>query len=621
MKKIASFFICASIIFGSCFFCDQKAFAGSVISLYINNARIENPNVPPVIRESRTLVPARDVFEQIGAVVGWDGDTARVFIDYKNTSIILQINSAVALVNGEERIMDVPPLIINDRTMIPLRFPAEALGFIVDWDPDEPAVYISEPKLNISDHEIIPLPPETIVSVPHEETRIISVTPHDGGMYRIQADSEITGVFHFLLPDNRLVIDIENSKNFLDPPFALHPDLPVLAVRASQFTFEPPVTRVVFEIKSGAEYSVALSADRKILTVNFNPGIIPVEPMDEPDIPQDEPDGEPKISPVPTTEPVQEPLLTEPDEDEPDGKETAADGRLAVTFDRPARAIKIPKHPDHPFSVDDIHHNDMYNNLQYVLTLPLSLSEYVTYGEIPVRDLNLKGAFVSENTSGLTRITINSARVMAFELYEDDLSVYIRAVVPREKYAKIVVIDPGHGGADPGSIARGLIEKNLNLAVSQKLMQLLDADPNIKAYATRSTDVAVGRPQRSEFANSVGDLFISIHHNSVERNTATIRGIETFYYDTETVAFTGKMLAEQLQKRLLDELKANDRRIASVPYDVLKDTHIPAALCEIGFMSHPEESLLLTDEDYQWRAALAIYRGILDAFNAYTPKR
>jgi N-acetylmuramoyl-L-alanine amidase len=110
--------------------------------IHINDILVKTGDMPAIILDSRTLVPVREIFESeaIGATVEWNAEFEEVYIKYEDQSVILQINSAVAQVNGKEVSLDVPAKLIRDtdknisKTMIPLRFVAEQLGYTVKWD-------------------------------------------------------------------------------------------------------------------------------------------------------------------------------------------------------------------------------------------------------------------------------------------------------------------------------------------------------------------------------------------------------------------------------------------------------------------------------------------------------
>ena len=103
---------------------------------------IDAQGTAPVIVNDRTLLPVRAVVEAIGGKVGWKSDTEEVTLSYGGEEIILVIGSLTAKLNGEETLLDVAPVIMNDRTMLPIRFIAESFGFTVDWDGETEKVTI-----------------------------------------------------------------------------------------------------------------------------------------------------------------------------------------------------------------------------------------------------------------------------------------------------------------------------------------------------------------------------------------------------------------------------------------------------------------------------------------------
>ncbi len=105
-----------------------------IVTVVVNGETIQFPDQDPVIIDERTLVPARGVFEALGAVVDWVGETGEVLVNTDKSSVVLTLNKQDYIVNGETKTLDVPAQLMNDRTMIPLRAVGEALGCSVEWD-------------------------------------------------------------------------------------------------------------------------------------------------------------------------------------------------------------------------------------------------------------------------------------------------------------------------------------------------------------------------------------------------------------------------------------------------------------------------------------------------------
>jgi len=170
----------------------------------------------------------------------------------------------------------------------------------------------------------------------------------------------------------------------------------------------------------------------------------------------------------------------------------------------------------------------------------------------------------------------------------------------------IIVLDPGHGGRDPGAVCRDIYEKDLNLKIAAKLYILLK-NQGITVKMTRTDDRYLLLSDRVILANKLkADIFISIHCNASGSSKA--KGIETLYYPGST---KGEALAEKIQFHLIDKLKRIDRGIKSrSDLFVLKYTSMPAVLIECGFLSNKEELKLLTDCNYIDNIAAAILGGI-----------
>ena len=114
---------------------------------------IDEQGTAPVIVNDRTLLPVRAVVEQMGGTVGWNGETEEVTLTYGEDEIKLTIDSTEALLNGEVQALDAAPTVMNERTMLPIRFIAEGFEFDVEWNESEQSVTITKSK----QHSKIPL--------------------------------------------------------------------------------------------------------------------------------------------------------------------------------------------------------------------------------------------------------------------------------------------------------------------------------------------------------------------------------------------------------------------------------------------------------------------------------
>ena len=120
------------------------AMAKNDISVVLDGKTISF-DVPPQIINERTLVPVRAIFEALGAVVDWDGSTQTVNSSKNSVKISMKIGDATMYVNGRAIALDSPPCVIDDRTLVPVRAIAESFGINVEWDGATSSVYLTDP--------------------------------------------------------------------------------------------------------------------------------------------------------------------------------------------------------------------------------------------------------------------------------------------------------------------------------------------------------------------------------------------------------------------------------------------------------------------------------------------
>ena len=176
-----------------------------------------------------------------------------------------------------------------------------------------------------------------------------------------------------------------------------------------------------------------------------------------------------------------------------------------------------------------------------------------------------------------------------------------------------VVLDAGHGGADPGKVgANGALEKEINLQIAKKIKELLEQQ-GVNVIMTREDDQMqeskmADMKKRVAIMNEIApELVVSIHQNSY--SDARVRGAQVFYYKGSK---DGKLAAECMQETLQSIDPENTREIKeNDTFYLLKKTKSPTIIVECGFLSHPDECEKLTDEVYQKEMAKAICEGII----------
>jgi N-acetylmuramoyl-L-alanine amidase len=170
----------------------------------------------------------------------------------------------------------------------------------------------------------------------------------------------------------------------------------------------------------------------------------------------------------------------------------------------------------------------------------------------------------------------------------------------------LVMVDPGHGGKDPGAIGLGgLREVDVILPIAQQVASLLEQQ-GIQAVMTRTSDYFVDLAPRVVMAERMNaDLFVSIHANSIGPNRPDISGLETYYYSN------GQRLAQTIHSSILQNLDIKDRGIRRARFYVIRKTSMPSVLVEVGFVTGREDAAKLSTPAYRSQMAQAIARGIL----------
>ena len=200
----------------------------------------------------------------------------------------------------------------------------------------------------------------------------------------------------------------------------------------------------------------------------------------------------------------------------------------------------------------------------------------------------------------------------------------IDVAAPNELYDKIIVLDAGHGGDDPGASQGIYFEKNLNFLILNSYVKELFKDSDIKVYFTRETDTFITLKDRAKFASKVGaDLFISLHMNSF--TSASAQGTEVFYSASNNKTVPSGLRSYLLAKKLVDNISTSistrNRGATSSSFYVVKNNSVPAVLIELGFMTNTSDLNKITNTTYQKKAADAIYKSVVEIFEAYPTGR
>ncbi|MGG4440675.1 N-acetylmuramoyl-L-alanine amidase family protein [Brevibacillus fortis] len=508
-----------------------------------------NAEVPPVIKNGRTLVPVRVIAEGLGAKVDWNDATRTAVITKGTQRLSLTLESRTAVLNGNQVKLDTPPVISQKRMLLPLRFVGESLGVTVGWDNSTRTVIANEtPQVKLNGKA--PTQPIKLYQV--EDTMYASA----------QAVAEQVGQkgFAWKRPERGMTID----------------DQLVLPLRQLE-----------------DELGGSFAWDKKNNQVE----------IDRLNILKDVSEDGDRVR-IKTTVPVipQSFVMTGPHRIVLDLPQTALDDDLIEDLKRQEEKNDSVGESEETASADDEDQDtdsdsDEQNQAERAEEEPL------------IANLRYSQYSASPDT---VRVVIELNQKSAYELAYTEDGIEVKLTPKPKKTGYLIVVDAGHGGKDPGtSSAADKREKDFTLAVANKVVALLKQYPEFQVVPVRTTDVFYELSERVAIANDLeADLFLSIHANSFPKPTAA--GTETFYYNENS-----KVFAQVVHKHLQGATQFPDRGVKSSGFYVIKNTKMPAALTETGFLSNPQESAQLMNPAFQDKIAKAMVAAIREYYESY----
>ena len=779
------------------------------VTIEINGETMKIEDMPPVILEDRTLVPARAVFETMGAEVAWNADTKEVYIKKQSDVVILKIDDEIGIKNGIAFKMDVPAKIVNDRTMIPVRAVSEAFGWEVGWDNKTRRVSIEEPAeivepdtndentnmdtdTNIENEDTSNHPdintdenhnenpdtntnennntnigsnsngnnstnttpdtntnnntnvdsntngnnntnttpdtntnnntnigsntngnnntsttPDTNTNnntnvgsnsngnnstnttqtnnntntgndtgiVPTENIKVTNITVpanmNAPQIFTISASSQIQKYQNVYVDDKRIVLDIYYAEKSLSNDNLTVTTSPfVSAIRSAQHDMEGIiVTRVVLDLKAPIKYQLLQSDDKKSLTVSFQESVVQsltkttngtvdtititgsaplatnISELYSPKrLVIDIPYATSNLEPNPSAEGLSQVLAIRTSMYEEktarvvlEMKDTAeynmvqSGNQLIITvqkstlenlsYDDSKKALVLKK--QNTFDINGVIHTDNYLNHQYQLALPGDFTSVYGYGTMKLPYDGVENVTVA-NVAGKTVFSFSESKIRAFTVTEDTNNYYINIKNPKEVYPKVVLLDAGHGGNDPGTSGNGLNEKDITLSIVNKAYALLQNTDKVKVYLTRNDDSRPENRHRANTANDMADVLISIHMNSASPNP-TPNGTEVLFITHSNDVqgrLTSQVVATVLLQKTVNALSTNNR---GLKYDtqhqknliLLNSTVVPSVIVETLFLSNPGDALKIANPANHDKMAQAIYDAILELANNY----
>lgn len=261
--------------------------------------------------------------------------------------------------------------------------------------------------------------------------------------------------------------------------------------------------------------------------------------------------------------------------------------------------------------------NDLVHKTIYVRFAGYS-EDYAKKYSVRGSSDNITGlSYYREGENGILEISLDRSCEMSYSYEAGHLCM--KLIDPHDIYDKIVVIDAGHGGTQPGAVKRNIIEKDINLAIVQALKEIVDAesDESIGVYYTRLDDSHVELADRADLANNLeADLFISIHNNASHSGRFNDENGTLVMYSPKE----GDMHnSEHLSRICLENVceAAGSKNLGLLSADniyIIRSSKVPVALIEVGYMTNHEELDKLITPEYQKRVAQGVYNAIKEAF-------
>ena len=518
-----------------------RAQPGGPVRLFVAGKALST-DPQPYLDGQTLMAPLRECAEALGAKVSYNPKSGRVAIRAADGRLLTLRVKDRNLFMGERRVaLERPVVLVNEKCVAPAEAVLEGLGARVVWDP-QGGILAAYPRLK----DIIVRGDQRGLSL-----ELVTAAPVDFAA-------------HTLTDPERIYVDL---------PWAAFPEgrgegerpvgvAGVQRVRWGAPDLEAPTVRVVLDLagRAGYEWAVAddkchallflgeVDGDEPVLQ-RFRPALLAVETQQR---------GQGVVDVVA--------LLSAP-----------AEYQYDVLRNPPRVVVDLPE-----------------------AVLQSQQSEAAGDGRI-VSAVRLGQVGQEE----YARIVLDMANLMAFtvEAAEDPPRLAVR-FAPARLADKVIVVDPGHGGKDPGARGKLVREKDLNLDVALRL-DAICKEHGLSPVFTRAEDVFLDLYDRPRLASArQADIFLSIHNNAWVRPNGA-QGTETYYWRDKD-----KCLATVVHERLVAFLGRKDNGVRRGNFAVLRESPMPAALCEIAYVNHDEDEKLLVQPEFRQRAAQAIFEAL-----------
>lgn len=574
----------------------QVSYIGAAGKVTVDGKKVNVSNLPVLLFKGTAMLRAYNVFSQaMGVDYSYHEKTGKIIFKKGSLTLQMQENSTTAYLNGRRLDCGVAPVMVTNQEnsvtslLVPGRFVAESLGYHYEWNS-------STKTSQITTTDQVGIDKEQMGQIEYsfafykewqtefeEESNIETSSPanylleidrgiNDNGAY-LCFQGLYPSISYELSKENDLSLiyftNISNSFEEVQLPEKLLKDY---FDYAEMYKLENGDIR--FAYKPANEQSVTLIENLNKLYLYFN---------------YYEKEGEQKQEEERKLEELQNISILLPEEI--------------------------------PFS--DVVSEDRYWEKKIVFAIPGEYKDY--YQENPVINPYpaVKDISVTEK-DGSTEIILSTSRILGYAMQKEENGFSVRLGDPSEIYKKIVVLDAGHGGSDPGAQSGGYNEKDINFEILYNYARTYFEKSDIKVYFSRRTDTKVDLYERASFASEVeADIFVSLHMNA--HNSSSANGTSVYYSTMNTSITSGGLNSQTMAAALADSLsqamKTNNRGVYTENFVVVRMTRMPAVLIELAFITNSRDRRIITTASKQKAAAKTIFNTVVGFFETYPTER
>lgn len=633
--------------------------------IYVLGKKMSSVDLP-IIKYDRVYVPLRHIGEGLGYNVTWNASSKTMTLKLGSSTISVVIGNGYASVNGKKTKLDSVPVLYNGRAYVPMTFIQNNFDYDVTYDKSKSILQVNK--------KTAPAAPAAKPAVDEEKpidysktAKIDDIIYDDNGGYpqlNIVADNPVQYKSFSMINPDRLVIDISNALVNTEFESKEIGKGGIIRARIAQFSRNPNVVRVVIDLEDYKTCKLVQPKDKKSISLIYANIIYPVSFLKEGDrdvlMVRGSQEMDTNIFKLDNPErlvmDINKSVLSEKEQT----VETKTSYVKSVRTGQPdvgVTRVVLDLEPDTYYDVEqsgsltkiyisnlpfDFVEYTKYNNSAYVDLSPGMEVEYQPIIDranrilkivIP-KDLDVEQKVYEMNDNVLENVTVtketHDGKVFTVAAFKMSSLVNFELLSPattklvklkfNHKAEKVdqltVVVDPGHGGKDPGAVGVGGVkEKDLNLDVALRLDRILRG-LGFNTIMTRTDDSYVDLASRSGLANrNYADFFMSIHFNAF---MSSAKGIETLYYPNDITPenpIDNRKIADIFHSEIIEALKRPSRGITPRPgLHVLNKTKMPAILAELGFITNAEECSQIKKPEYRETAARALASSIVKYF-------